>query len=83
MGHLSLCGIHFFVRLFAYTGTSDLCEEITKDGYSEPCDVYDRPLKEFWSRFSSSPNNAEERFIRHLDSLVGIQSRARRRLMSP
>ena len=83
MGHLSLCGIHFFVKLFAYTGTSDLCEEITKDGYSEPFDVYDRPLKEFWFRFSSSPNNAEERLIRHLDSLVGIQSRARRRLMSP
>ena len=50
----------------------------------ETVDHYDRPLKEFWFKFSSRPSyDAAESFITYPDQLVGIESRARRRLMSP
>ena len=30
MGHLSLCGLNFFICLFLYTGCAELCEELPK-----------------------------------------------------
>jgi len=40
IGHLSLCGLHFFLRMFSYHGSASLCEEIQRDEYDAPVDYY-------------------------------------------
>ena len=83
MGHLSLCGLHFFICLFVYTGRAELCEELPKDGMECQEDLYGRPIKEFWLRFTVPPTEREARFISTLEALVPAESVARKRLMSP
>ena len=84
MGHLSLCGFHFFLRLFLLEGNAELCEQLTKEDVDVPVDIYNRPLKEFWFRFSSPQITEQERnYINYLELLVSGQPEVRQRLMSP
>ena len=83
LGHLSLCGLHFFLCLFVYTGCAELCEELPKDGSEYQEDLYGRPIKEFWFRFTAPPTKREVTFISTLEALVPAESEARKRLMSP
>lgn len=83
MGHLSLCGLHFYLCLFVYTGCAELCEELPKNGMECQEDLYGRPIKEFWLKFNAPPTEREVRFISTLEALVPAESEARRRLMSP
>ena len=83
MGHLSLCAVHLFLRIFAFTGSADLCEEKAKEGF-DPFDYYERPLKEFWFRYRLPPTEEmEKNFLKFLDKLVSSESDLRKRLMSP
>ena len=83
IGHLSLCGLHFFLRLFLLQGNAVFCEELCDD--SEPIEPsYKRPLKEYWFKFSSPDITQEqESFLNYIESLVGGESQMRERLMSP
>ena len=83
VGHLSLCAIHLFLRLFVYTGNGELCEELPKEGFSVPIDVYRRPLKEYWFRFLSCPGLQEQNFISSLERMISPKPELRKRLMSP
>ena len=84
MGHISLCAVHLFLRMFVLTGSADLCEEIPVEGMDPPFDYYGRPLKEFWLKYTTPPSNEmEARFLGFVEQLVTTQSELRRRLMSP
>lgn len=84
IGHLSLCGLHFFLRMFLYHGSASLCEEIQRDEYDAPVDYYNRPLKEFWFRFPNPAVTERERtFLNYFETLVSEKPEMRERLMSP
>ena len=83
MGHLSLCALHYFLVQFVYAGCAELCEELPKDGMECQEDLYGRPIKEFWLRFTAPPTEKEATFISTLEALVPAESEARKRLMSP
>ena len=84
IGHLSLCAVHFFLRLFVLEGTAELCEELVREDFEQPDDVYGRPLKEYWFRFpSASVTRNEQNFIDYLVTLVHGKAEARERFMSP
>lgn len=83
MGHLSLCALHFILNQFVYSGKADLCEELPKDGMECQEDLYGRPIKEFWLRFTTRPTEKEIRFISTLEALLPAETDARKRLMSP
>ena len=84
MGHLSLCAVHLFLRMFVLCGTADLCEEIPVERMDPPHDFYGRPLKEFWFKYTTPPSDEmEARFLAFVEQLVSAQSELRKRLMSP
>ena len=84
MGHISLCAVHLFLRMFVLAGTADLCEEIPVERMDLPHDYYGRPLKEFWLKYTSQPSDEmEARFLGFVEQLVSNQSELRKRLMSP
>ena len=84
MGHISLCAVHLFLRLFVLQGTADLCEEIPAEGIDLPHDYYGRPLREFWFKYTTPPSDEmETRFLEFVEQLVSTQSELRKRLMSP
>ena len=84
MGHLSLCGLHFFLRLFLLEGNAEFCEQLPKKEFDLPTDIYNRPLKEFWFRFSSPQITEQEKnYINYLELLLSRQPEIRLRLMSP
>ena len=84
LGHLSLCAVHFFLKLFVFCGSAELREEIPKAGFRSPIDFYGGPLKEFWFKFSSAPaEQVEPSFLSSLESIVPAESNARKQLMSP
>lgn len=84
MGHLSLCGLHFFLRLFLLEGNAEFCEELPDMESEPPVDSYSRPLKQYWFRFSSPEvTQWEEQFLNYLELLVGGESQMRERVMSP
>ena len=83
MGHLSLCGFHFFLRLFLLEGNAEFCEQLPKEDFDVPVDTYNRPLKEYWFRFSSPQiTEQEENYINYLELLLSGQPEVRKRLMS-
>lgn len=84
LGHLILCAVHFFLKLFVFCGSAELHEEIPKAGFRSPIEFYGRPLQEFWFKFSSAPaEQVELSFLSSLESIVPAESNARKRLMSP
>lgn len=85
VGHLSLCAVHFFLRTFAYTGSASLCEEIPREEYDAPFDYYDRPLKEYWFRFSNPTvvTEHERTLLNYFETLVSGKPETRERIMSP
>ena len=84
VGHLSLCGLHLFLRMFVQSGSADLCEEKIDEEYESPVDNYGRPLKEFWFRFMHPEvTEIEMNFLNQLEALVPAQVECRQRLMSP
>jgi hypothetical protein len=84
MGHISLCAVHLFLRMFVLCGTAELCEEIPKEGWDPPHDCYGRPLKEFWFRYLTPPSEKMERvFLESVEQLINTQPELRKRLMSP
>ena len=66
-----------------YAGCAELCEELPKHGMECQEDLYGRPIKEFWLRFTAPPTEKEVTFISTLEALVPAESEARKRLMSP
>lgn len=58
-------------------GCAELCEELLKDGM-ECQDLYGRPIKEFWFRFTAPPTEKEVRFIFTLKALLPAKSEARK-----
>ena len=83
VGHLSLCAIHLFLHIFNESNGTELCEEIPRDGYDEPIDLYDRPLKEFWFKFPAPPSPPARNYITSLENMVSSKPELRKRLMSP
>ena len=84
IGHLSMCAVHFFLRLFISQGSAELCEELVREGFLQTIDVYNRPIKEYWLKFSSSAvTESEQTFIEYLEILVNGKPEMRERLMSP
>ena len=84
IGHLSLCAVHFFLRMFVYHGGASLCEEIEREEYDAPVDIYNRPLKEYWFSFPNPVvTRREETFLNYFETLVCEQPEIRQRLMSP
>lgn len=84
MGHLSLCAVHLFLRIFVLNGTAQLCEELPAEGMDTPHDYYGRPLKEFWFKYMTPPSDEmEARFLEFVEKLISNQSELRKRLMSP
>ena len=62
-GHLSLLGVRFFLDLFVRKGRSQFCYQLPREGIREPKDFYDRPLKEFWFEFLTTPSDSELRIL--------------------
>lgn len=84
MGHLSLCGIQFFLRLFLLEGNAEFCEQLPKEDFDVRVDTFNRPLKEFWFRFSSPEiTEQEENYINYLELLLSGRPEVRQRLVSP
>lgn len=85
VGHLSLCAVHFFLRTFLYLGSASLCEEREKEDYDAPMDYYNRPLKEYWFRFSNpaAVTERERTLLDYFETLVSGQQEIRERIMSP
>ena len=84
MGHLSMCAVHFFLRLFVIQGSAELCEELVREGFKQTTDVYNRPIKEYWFKFSSSAvTESEQTYIDYLETLLNGKPEMRERLMSP
>ncbi len=85
VGHLSLCAVHFFLRTFTYSGSASLCEELPREEYNAPFDYYDRPLKEYWFRFSNpaAVTEKERTLLNYFETLVGGKPETRERIMSP
>lgn len=63
MGLLSLCGFHFFLRLFLLKGNAKFCEQLPKDDFDVPVDTYN-PVKEYWFRFSSPQITGQEEIFK-------------------
>lgn len=63
MGHLSLCGFHFFLWLFLLEGNAKFCEQLPKDHFDVPVDTYN-PVKEYWFRFSSPQITEQEEIFK-------------------
>ena len=83
-GHLSLCAVHFFLKLFVLCGSAELHEEIPKVDIRSPIDFYGRPLKEFWFKFSSAPTEQVElSLLSSLESFFPAELNACKRRMSP
>jgi len=59
----------------------ELCEELAKDAMECQEDLYGRPIKEFWLRFTAPPTEKEVTFLLTLEALVRAESEARKRLM--
>ncbi|KAL9978007.1 hypothetical protein ACROYT_G015481, partial [Oculina patagonica] len=84
LGHLSLCAVHFFFRLFLIQGSAELCKELVQEGFSQLIDMYKRPIKEYWFKFSSPiVTEAEQTYIGYLETLVSGKPEMHERLMSP
>ena len=83
MGPLSFCA-DSLLHMFVLCGTAQLCEEIPVERMHTPHDYYGDPLKEFWSKYTTSPSDKmEARFHEFLKQLVSTQSELRKRLMPP
>ena len=82
VGHLSLCALHLFLHVFN-ADNAELCEEIPREGFDLPVDVYDSPLKEFWFKFHTTPLAQAHNFITLLENMLSSKPELRKRLMSP
>ena len=81
MGHISLCGFHFFLRLFLSEGNAEFCEQLPKEDFDVPVDTYNRLVKDFWFRFSSPQiMEQQENHINHLELFLSGQPKTHERL---
>ena len=63
---------------------AEFCEQLPKNEFDLPTDIYNRPLKEFWFRFSSPQITEQEKnYINYLELLLSGQPEICLRLMSP
>ncbi|KAJ7385911.1 hypothetical protein OS493_012239 [Desmophyllum pertusum] len=82
VGNLNLCALHLFLHVFN-ADNAELCEEIPREGFDLPVDVYDCPLKEFWFKFHTTPLAQAHNFITLLENMLSSKPELRKRLMSP
>ncbi|KAJ7385994.1 hypothetical protein OS493_012327 [Desmophyllum pertusum] len=82
IGNLNLCTLHLFLHVFN-ADNAELCEEIPREGFDLPIDVYDCPLKEFWFKFHTTPLAQAHNFITLLENMLSSKPELRKRVMSP
>jgi len=76
--------VFIFLRLSLLEGNAELCEQLTKEDFDAPVDIYNPPLKEFWFRFSSPQITKQERnYFNYLEMLVNGSPEIHQRLMYP